>query len=175
VVRSTTDRVWAHLQEIVLRLRNALKNGDWPLVQDEFDAVNKKMDKSKAQIEQTGIPKFYIKMLAYLEDEITAAVADKEGVKKMKPVVGRAVNRMKVTIKKHNKSYEGEIGDYRANPTKYDTEVEESSDSDSDSDVESDEESVADKVVSSSFIYFYTHLAFMRVRVTSNDSIIPRH
>ena len=58
------DRVWAHLQEIVLRLRNALKNGDWPLVQDEFDAVNKKMDKSKAQIEQTGIPKFYIKMLA---------------------------------------------------------------------------------------------------------------
>lgn len=160
MVRSTTDRVWAHLREIVLRLRNALKNGDWPLVQDEFDAVNKKMDKSKAQIDQTGTPKFYIKMLAYLEDEITTVVADKEGVKKMKPVVGRAVNRMKVTIKKHNKNYEGDIEDYRANPTKYDTEVEQSSDSDSDeeSDDESDggidEESVADKVVSLFFVLF---------------------
>lgn len=138
VVRSQQDRVWANLREIVLRVRNALKNTDWPLVQDEFDAVNKKMEKSKTQIEKSGIPNFYIKMLVEVEDSILKIVHDKDTLKKLKPIVGRAVNRMKVTVKKHNKLYEKEILDFRQNPSKYDTEIEES-DADSDDDNSDDD------------------------------------
>ena len=89
------------------------------MIQDEFDRVNKMIEKSRMLILKNGFPGFYIRMLAELEDYLGETLLDKEGMKKMKPTVKKALDRMKLTVKKHNKGYEKEIADFRAHPEKY--------------------------------------------------------
>ena len=94
-------------------------------------------------ISQNGIPKFYIKMIAEVEEHLWATMKDKELMKNVKPVISRAINRMKLTIKKHNKNYEEQIADYRANPEKYEDDVvvkEDDSSEEDESDDDNDEE-----------------------------------
>jgi hypothetical protein len=106
------------MKEGIVRIRNARKNSDWPMIQDEFANVNKLVEKSKMLIIQSGLPPFYIKMLAEVEDHVQLALKDKEAIKKMKPVVSRALNQMKLQVRKHNEVYKAEIADCRANPEK---------------------------------------------------------
>jgi len=141
VVKSQKDRKWDSIQEGIVRIRNARKNSDWPLIQDEFANVNKMIEKSKMLILQSGLPPFYVKMLMEVEDHVQLALKDKDAIKKMKPVVSRALNQMKLQVRKHNENYKEGIADCRANPDKY-VEVEEeesSSSSESDSDSDSDD------------------------------------
>ena len=141
VVKSQKDRKWDSIQEGIVRIRNARKNSDWPLIQDEFANVNKMIEKSKMLILQSGLPPFYVKMLMEVEDHVQLALKDKDAIKKMKPVVSRALNQMKLQVRKHNENYKEGIADCRANPDKY-LEVEEeesSSSSESDSDSDSDD------------------------------------
>lgn len=133
VVKSQKDRRWDSMRDGIARIKNARKNSDWPMIQEEFSNVNKLVDKSKMLILQSGIPPFYIKMLAEVEDHVQLALKDKDAIKKMKPVVSRALNQMKLQVRKHNDTYKTEIADFRANPEKYE-EPEEESSSDSDSD-----------------------------------------
>jgi translation initiation factor 3 subunit C len=144
VVRSQKDRTIEAIRAKVNRIKSCRKNNDWSAVQDEFEEVNKLVDKSKVVIMNVGMPKFYIKMLAETEDHVMLSSKDKESIKKMKQSSAHALNRMKLSIRKHNKKYETELADYRANPENYaDTEEEESDDDSSDesSDEESSEES----------------------------------
>lgn len=157
VVRSEKDRTWDTIFEKVSRIRSAVKINDWGTIQDEFDEVNKQIDKARMLVMQHGLPPFYIKLLVEVEDVVTATVKDKDAVSKMKPVVARALNRMKLVIRKHNKKYETEIAACRGNPENFkDPEValtkkqkaalvssddSDSSDSSSDSDSDSDSDS----------------------------------
>lgn len=151
VVKSQKDRAWENIIEGIGKIRNSKKTNDWGKILDEFEAVNKMIDKSKMLIAKNGIPKFYIKMLAEVEDFLNMTLENREAIKSMKPVAKRALDRMKLTVKKHNKGYDAEIADFRANPTKYESEEEEDSDDDSDdddsddSDEDSDEDSDASK------------------------------
>lgn len=141
VVKSQKDRAWDSMKEGIGRIRNARKNSDWPLIQDEFANVNKMIEKSKMLILKDGLPKFYIKMLAEVEDHVQLALKDKEGIKKMKAVVSRALNQMKLQVRKHNDNYKNEIADFRAHPEKYqEEEEEEESSSEESSGSESDSE-----------------------------------
>jgi len=139
VAKSQKDRAWDTMREGVVRIRNARKTQDWSVVQDEFDNVNKKMEKSKMLIKQNGIPNFYIKMLAEVEDDMLARLKDKEAFNKMKKAVQIVLNRMKLTVKKHNLTYAKEIADYRENPQNYESEKEESDDEDEDDDDEEED------------------------------------
>ena len=134
--------------EGIVRIRNAKKTNDWSVIQDEFDEVNRLVEKSKMLITHNGIPKFYIKMIAEVEEHLWATMKDKELMKNVKPVIGRAINRMKLTIKKHNKNYEEQIADYRANPEKYEEDVvakdDDSSDDGDDSDEDDDDDDDSD-------------------------------
>ena len=145
MVKSQKDRKWDSMREGIVRIRNARKNSDWPLIQDEFANVNKMVEKSKMIIIQSGLPLFYVKMLAEVEDHVQLALKDKEGIKKMKPVVSRALNQMKLQVRKHNENYKDDIADFRAHPEKYqeveEEEDEESSSSSSDSDSDGSSES----------------------------------
>ncbi|RYG97870.1 hypothetical protein EON65_52225, partial [archaeon] len=123
MVKSQKDKAWEGLREGITKIRNARRNGDWPLLQDEFGNVNKMIEKSKLLIAtHNGVPGFYIKMLVEVEDAVQAALKDKEGLKKLKPVVTKALNQMKLQVKKHNDAYKEQIADCRANPTKYEEE-----------------------------------------------------
>jgi translation initiation factor 3 subunit C len=133
------------MREGIARIKNARKNADWPMIQDEFANVNKLVEKSKMVILQTGLPPFYVKMLAEVEDHVQQALKDKDAIKKMKPVVSRALNQMKLQVRKHNETYKTEIADFRANPDKYEEpEDEEESSSDSDSSSGSSDSSDSD-------------------------------
>ena len=120
------------------------------MIQDEFASVNKMIEKSKMLILQSGLPPFYVKMLAEVEDHVQLALKDKESIKKMKPVVSRALNQMKLQIRKHNENYKTEIADCRANPEKSDADSSsDDSSSDSDSSDESSDDSGSDSDASS--------------------------
>ena len=123
-VKSHKDRAWDSMKDCVGKIRNAMKNNDWSLVQDEFANVNKLVEKSKMLIVQSGIPNFYVRMLAELEDGVLTASKDKEGIKKLKPATTKALNQLKSQVRKHNESYKEQISDFKANPTKYEESVE---------------------------------------------------
>lgn len=141
VVKSAHDKAWDSMRERNVKIYNSIKTNDWSAIQDEFEAVNKMVEKSKMLIIKEGLPKFYIKMLADLEDHLGVTLKDKELQKKMKPVVTKALNRMKLSLRKHNKTYEIQINDFRSNPDNY---VEEEQSESDDDDDDSDEDSIND-------------------------------
>ena len=141
VVRSEKDRKWDSIREGIAKMRNARRNNDWPLIQDEFGNVNQLIVKSKMLIIQNGIPPFYIKMLVELEDHVQTSLRDKDAIKKMKPAVHKALNLMKLQVRKHNENYKDEIADCRSNPEKYqEVEVKEKDDDDDDEDDDDDDD-----------------------------------
>jgi hypothetical protein len=89
------------------------------MIQDEFLKINKQIDKSKALIVTHGLPLFYIKMLAEVEDHIVVSLKDKDLVKKMKPFM----KQLRIQVRKHNDNYRSEITDFRNNPWKYETNI----------------------------------------------------
>ena len=143
VVRSQKDKAWDSMRDAIGRMRSAMKINDWSIILDEFKVTNKLIEKSKMLIIQNGMPKFYIKMLGDLEDFLVSTLKDKEGIKKMKAQIAKSFNTMKLTLRKHNKTYEDEIAAYRANPADY-VEVEDTKASSSEEDESSEEESEGD-------------------------------
>ena len=115
-MRSAKDRTWESIFERVVKIRSAMKISDWGTIHDEFDEVNNQIKKAKMLILQHGYPTFYIKMLAEVEDFVNVTLKDKEAQAKMKPGILRILNRMKIRVRQHNKSYEDEIAKYRENP-----------------------------------------------------------
>jgi len=154
VVKSAKDRAFETFEAHVKSIRNAMRIKDFNKVQAEFEALNKAIAKGKAIINQHGgIPRFYIRLLCDLEVYIKTCLADKASFKKLSASNGRALNRMKLTLRKHNAQYATVMEEYRKNPTvsSSESEAEESSsdsdseseaaDSDSDSDSDSDDDS----------------------------------
>ena len=90
---------------------------------EEFDKLNRYVEKVK----QSGrVPKLYIKAVADLEEYMNESIAkDKASTKKMNAANARALNTIKQRIKKNNRLYEQEIGQYRANKDGYTVEDEE--------------------------------------------------
>jgi translation initiation factor 3 subunit C len=158
VVRSEKDRAWENIFERVLKIRSAMKINDWNLIHEEFEDVNKQIDKSKMLIMKHGLPGFYVKMLMDVEDFVKVTLANKEAVAKMKPVISRALNRMKLVARRHNLRYEAEIARCREHPEEFrdpesagSKKKKASSDSsDSSSDSDSDSESSSSSSGSSS-------------------------
>lgn len=152
VVKSAKDKTWESLQDGITKLKNARRNGDWGAVQDQFNNVNKIIEKSKTLIQKNGgTPGFYIRMLAELEDSIQAALQDKEGFKKLKPIMQRSLNQLKLQVKKYNnENFKAEIADFRVNPDKYQDKEESDESSDEEEDDESDSDSDSDSGSSSS-------------------------
>lgn len=118
-MKSQKDRALESLRLKVNKIKSYQKNKDWSAIQDEFDEVNRMIDRSKILIMKMGLPNFYVKMLADIEDLLTVTLKDKEGLKKMKQASAHAINRMKLTVRKHNKKYETEIANYREHPENY--------------------------------------------------------
>ena len=132
VVKSGKERAMDTFMSRIAKIRTAMKSRNYYEIQTEFDELAKAMIKAK-KILAEGVPRFLVKILADLEDYIPERLADKEAFKKLSARQGRALNRMKLTLKKHNKPYAVVIEHYRKNPMD-DDEEEDGSDSDSDSD-----------------------------------------
>jgi len=103
---------------------------DHKSLMDEFDVLTKAMNKSKKVFEQNGgIPRFLVRTLCDAEDHVHKCIADKASFKKLKPAQGRALNRMKLSLKKFVVPYAGIMTEYRKNPVISESEKEDSSSS----------------------------------------------
>jgi len=147
VVKSQKDRAWDTIKEANVKIYDALKINDWSRVQDEYNIVNTKVEKSKMLTIQYGLPPFYIKMLVDLEDAVQAVKKDKEAIKKMKPAISKSFQQIRLQLKKHNElpEYKDKVEDCRQHPEKYKEVVVEEEEDDAveepeDEDEESDEE-----------------------------------
>ena len=94
-----------------------MKTNDHKSLMDEFELLTKAMTKSTKVFDANGgIPRFLVRMLCDLEDHVLKSLADKASFKKLKPAQGRALNRMKLNLKKFCEKYRGIMEEYRKNP-----------------------------------------------------------
>jgi translation initiation factor 3 subunit C len=117
-VKSQKDRTSDAIHDSVSKLRGSMRNDDWSMIHDEFEKLNKQVEKLRVDA-----PSFYIKLLLDLEELVGSTLKDKEGVKKLKPAAARFLNQMKLKVRKHNDLYRERIDDCKHNPQKYIEEV----------------------------------------------------
>jgi translation initiation factor 3 subunit C len=104
-VRSAKDKRFIEARAITDEMRNKIKNNDWISLQTLFDKLNKQLERvMRAQYESGGgVPKFYYRALATLEDSIEATFANKPAIKKMSSTNAKAFNAMRQRLKKHQR------------------------------------------------------------------------
>ncbi|XP_065663279.1 eukaryotic translation initiation factor 3 subunit C isoform X3 [Hydra vulgaris] len=144
VVRSAKDKKFEVLQVSLKSIRNSMKINDVVKIQTEYENLTKGYEKSKTIIQKEGIPNFFIKGLADLEDFIQQQWEDAEGRKKLSKLNAKALASLRQKVKKFNREFEEKIVDYKKDPSKYE-EVEEEEENEEDADQESDFEEVKPK------------------------------
>nr|KAF6441085.1 hypothetical protein HJG63_012281 [Rousettus aegyptiacus] len=83
VVRSAKDKRFEELTNLIRTIRNAMKIRDVTKCLEEFELLGKAYGKAKSIVDKEGVPRFYIRILADLEDYLNELWEDKEGKKKM--------------------------------------------------------------------------------------------
>ncbi|CAN8279895.1 unnamed protein product [Cochlearia groenlandica] len=146
VVQPAKDKRFEEMVHTSDLMKNAIHINDWVSLQENFDKINKQLEKVMRITEAVKAPILYIKTLVMLEDFLNETLANKEAKKKMSPSNSKALNAMKQRLKKNNKLYEEEIIKYRESPPETE-EVKESDDEDGDDDdSEEDDSEIDDKV-----------------------------
>lgn len=116
VVKSGKERALDGFNKRIGLIRAAMKARDYYAIQTEFDELAKAMIKAKKVLAE-GVPRPLVRILVDLEDTyIPERLADKAAFKKLSARQGRALNRMKLTLKKHNKVFSVVMEHYRQNP-----------------------------------------------------------
>lgn len=109
VVRSHRDKKWDQMTEAVASMKNHIKIHDWLAVTDDFDKLNKMLQKAKAITDKEGIPKFYFNALLHLDAANAKALEDKDAKKKMSPSNAKALNSMKQKLRKISATYKDQL------------------------------------------------------------------
>uniref|UniRef100_A0A671M365 Eukaryotic translation initiation factor 3 subunit C n=1 Tax=Sinocyclocheilus anshuiensis TaxID=1608454 RepID=A0A671M365_9TELE len=116
VVRSAKDKRFEELTNIIKTIRNAMKIRDMSKCLEEFEQLCRAFLKSKTIVDKEGVPQFYVRLLADLEDYLNQLWEDKEGKKKMNKNNAKALSTLRQKIRKYNKDFETEITSYKENP-----------------------------------------------------------
>ncbi|KAG8140380.1 hypothetical protein E2320_003073 [Naja naja] len=116
VVRSAKDKRFEELTNLIKTIRNAMKIRDVTKCLEEFELLGKAYGKAKSIVDKEGVPHFYIRILADLEDYLNELWEDKEGKKKMNKNNAKALSTLRQKIRKYNRDYETQITAYRQNP-----------------------------------------------------------
>lgn len=151
VVRSAKDKRFEELTNLIKTIRNAMKIRDMSKCLEEFEQLCRAFVKSKNIVDKEGVPKFYIRLLADLEDYLNQLWEDKEGKKKMNKNNAKALSTLRQKIRKYNRDYETEIANYKENPDQSAEEEEEKDEAESGSSSESDDEG-AEEATAKSFL-----------------------
>ncbi|XP_047231998.1 eukaryotic translation initiation factor 3 subunit C isoform X2 [Girardinichthys multiradiatus] len=140
VVRSAKDKRFEELTNLIKTIRNAMKIRDMSKCLEEFEQLCRAFLKSKNIVDKEGVPQFYIRLLADLEDYLNQLWEDKEGKKKMNKNNAKALSTLRQKIRKYNRDFETEIASYKENPQESADEEEEKEQEDSGSSYESEDD-----------------------------------
>lgn len=124
VVRSAKDKRYDELKEIIKTMNNHKKIKDMSKVLESFEDLGKAFDKAKKVVQETGIPKFYIKCLAELEDFVSECWEDREGRRQMSKNNAKGLTTLRQKLRKYNRDFNDDIFSYKANPEEYEEEEE---------------------------------------------------
>uniref|UniRef100_A0A3Q3W0L5 Eukaryotic translation initiation factor 3 subunit C n=1 Tax=Mola mola TaxID=94237 RepID=A0A3Q3W0L5_MOLML len=113
VVRSAKDKRFEELTNFIKTIRNAMKIRDMSKCLEEFEQLCRAFLKSKNIVDKEGVPPFYIRLLADLEDYLNQLWEDKEGKKKMNKNNAKALSTLRQKIRKYNRDFETEIAAYK--------------------------------------------------------------
>uniref|UniRef100_A0A2I3FYX7 Eukaryotic translation initiation factor 3 subunit C n=1 Tax=Nomascus leucogenys TaxID=61853 RepID=A0A2I3FYX7_NOMLE len=116
VVRSAKDKRFEELTNLIRTIRNAMKIRDVTKCLEEFELLGKAYGKAKSIVDKEGVPRFYIRILADLEDYLNELWEDKEGKKKMNKNNAKALSTLRQKIRKYNRDFESHITSYKQNP-----------------------------------------------------------
>nr|KAF6441083.1 hypothetical protein HJG63_012281 [Rousettus aegyptiacus] len=95
VVRSAKDKRFEELTNLIRTIRNAMKIRDVTKCLEEFELLGKAYGKAKSIVDKEGVPRFYIRILADLEDYLNELWEDKEGKKKMNKNNAKALSTLR--------------------------------------------------------------------------------
>ncbi|MCL7052314.1 hypothetical protein MKW94_010895 [Papaver nudicaule] len=135
VIKSAKDKRLDEIKATNEQIKNGMKINDWVSLQENFDKMNRQLEKVMRATEAVKAPTLYIRALVRLEDFLNEANANKEAKKKMSSSNARALNSMKQKLKKNNKDFEELINSFRENPIDSEAEKEEE-ETESEDDVE---------------------------------------
>uniref|UniRef100_A0A671MIY4 Eukaryotic translation initiation factor 3 subunit C n=1 Tax=Sinocyclocheilus anshuiensis TaxID=1608454 RepID=A0A671MIY4_9TELE len=110
---TTFNKQFEELTNIIKTIRNAMKIRDMSKCLEEFEQLYRAFLKSKTIVDKEGVPQFYIRLLADLEDYLNQLWEDKEGKKKMNKNNAKALSTLRQKIRKYNKDFETEISSYK--------------------------------------------------------------
>jgi translation initiation factor 3 subunit C len=149
IVKSGKDRAFEFFQKQIGSLYRAMKARDYYAIQTLFDDLMKAMIKAKQYL-KTGVPRPLVRILVDLENYINERLQDKEQFKVISARQSRAVNRMKLTLKKHNVAYKVVMDAYRENPDTDDLLADDDDDDDEDKENAADDDDSSSSSSSSS-------------------------
>ncbi|CAM9119315.1 unnamed protein product [Bubo scandiacus] len=133
VVRSAKDKRFEELTNLIKTIRNAMKIRDGTKCLEEFELLGRATPRPSAWWTRRGVPRFYVRILADLEDYLNELWEDKEGKKKMNKNNAKALSSLRQKLRKHNRDFERELSGYRQNPELSDEDEEKKSSSSSSS------------------------------------------
>ncbi|GFO43165.1 eukaryotic translation initiation factor 3 subunit c [Plakobranchus ocellatus] len=146
VVRSEKDKRFDELKGIIKVLKNHKKIKDMANVLTDFESLTKAFDKARKVVDREGLPRFYIRTLADLEDFVNECWEDKEWRKNISKGNSKGLTTVRQKIKKYNRDFETQLTAYRENPDAGDDDAEEEDESKPAAE-ESDDEEMAKPVV----------------------------
>uniref|UniRef100_A0A8C3P4A9 Eukaryotic translation initiation factor 3 subunit C n=1 Tax=Chrysemys picta bellii TaxID=8478 RepID=A0A8C3P4A9_CHRPI len=109
-------RRFEELTNLIKTIRNAMKIRDVTKCLEEFELLGKAYGKAKSIVDKEGVPRFYVRILADLEQYLNELWEDKEGKKKMNKNNAKALSTLRQKIRKYNRDYESQISSYRQVP-----------------------------------------------------------
>eukprot|EP01133_Synstelium_polycarpum_P015765 gene15765-18737_t len=134
VVRSAKDKLWEQLDKNLKDIKSHVATNDWALIQADYEAMTKAVDKSSALIQKDGMPQSFIKGLYLIE---AALPLDESIKKKLSQKNSKSHTFLRQKVKKSVQTYETHVKVYRENPALVnDNAAADDSDSDSDSEEE---------------------------------------
>lgn len=128
VVRSTKEKRYEELTNIIKQIRNYKKIKDMSSMLGSFEDLQKAYVKALPVIakEESGqTPRFFTRCLVELEDFINEMWDDKEGRKNMSKNNSKSLASMRQKLRKYVKDFEEDIAKFRENPDQPDDEEEE--------------------------------------------------
>lgn len=122
-VKSAKDKHSEQLHELIKSIKNGKKIKDFTKILPDFEELTRKYAKVKSILDKESdgkTPRYIIRCLVELEDFVEQCWEDRERRKNMNKNNSKSLSSLRQKLRKHNKSLQHEVDDYRKNPDQED-------------------------------------------------------